>query len=137
MSLPETLVLSVDADGDGAGAAADETYSLYDRLAGANRSVYHSDAHTPILRDTLTFYRTPPKPTVSYYGVQKAAAKFSRDKMVDTPDGGTTRSPGIMELSGSIPIGFTEADRLHLFEEVKAFINSREACEKLFGKGEI
>lgn len=135
MSQPEEITLAVDVDGDGANPAVSEVFSNFERPA--NRSIYHSIAHTPILRDTMTLYRTAPKPTVSFYGVLKCAVKFSMDAMVDTPDGATTRAPGIIELSGSFPVGFSDADRLHLMERVKAFIYNRTACNKLFGKGEV
>ena len=74
MTQPAELTISVDADGDGAGAAADEVWSNFDRLG--NRSIYHSVVHTPVVRDMLTLYRTLPKPTTNFYGVQKSAVKL-------------------------------------------------------------
>lgn len=135
MTQPAVITLSVDADGAGAGAAADENFSNFDRFS--NRSVYHAPGHSTVLRDTLTLYRTLPKPTSIFYGVQKSAAKFSLDVEVDTPSGVTTRSPIIYELSASIPVGASATDILHVEERVKALIYNRDLMIRLFTNGEI
>lgn len=135
MTQPADITLSVDADGSGAGAAADEIYSNFDRFS--NRSLYHAPGHTTVMRDTLTLYRTLPKPTSIFYGVQKSAAKFSKDVEVVSPNGTTTRSPIIYELSASIPVGATAADILHLEERVKALIYNRNLMVRLFINGEV
>lgn len=135
MTQPADITLSVDADGTGANVAVDEIYSNFDRFS--NRSVYHAPGHTTVVRDTLTFYRTLPKPTSIFYGVQKSAAKFSMDVEVNTPTGVTTRSPIIFELSASIPVGATAADILHVEERVKALIYNRDLMIRLFTNGEV
>lgn len=135
MTQPASLVISVDADGTGGGVATDETFSNFDRFA--NRSVYHSAGHTPILRDTLTLYRTLPKPTSIFYGVQKSAAKFSMDVEVATPTGETTRSPIIYELSASVPVGALAADILHMEERIKGLVYLRDCMIRLFTNGEV
>ena len=135
MTQPAELTISVDADGDGAGAAADEVWSNFDRLG--NRSIYHSVVHTPVVRDMLTLYRTLPKPTTNFYGVQKSAVKLSKDVTVDIPNGETTRSPIIFEMSASVPVGADAADVLLLEERIKGLINNRDFMTRLFIKGEV
>lgn len=135
MTQPATIELTVDYDGEGSGTAATEEWSNFDRLS--NRSVYHSDAHTPILRDTLTIYRTLPKPTPTFYGVQKSAVKLSMDVTVAIPNGETTRSPIIFELSASIPVGASSADVLKQEERIKGLIYNRDFMTRLFEKGEV
>lgn len=129
----QTIVLAVDYDGND--VTSNETWSNFDRLT--NKSIYHSDAHTPILRDEMDLYRTMPKETASYYGTQKAAIKFSSDEVVSTPDGSTTRSPGILQLSGSRPVGFSDAGWAKLLERVRAAIQHEDFLVRLFSKGEI
>lgn len=135
MTQPATIEITVDYDGGGVGTPITEEWSNFDRLS--NRSVYHSDAHTPILRDTLTIYRTLPKPTPTFYGVQKSAVKLSLDVSVAIPNGETTRSPIIFEMSASIPVGATPADVLKQEERLKGLIYNRDFMTRLFEKGEV
>jgi hypothetical protein len=124
MAQPDSITLSVDDDGDGL-TPIDEVYTNFDRYG--NRSVYHGSDHTPVVRNTMTLYRTYPKATPSFYGVWKTAAKTSQDLTVDTPIvDGTTRAPAIMATNASIPVGATDEEIMHAVQRHIALLQTDE-----------
>lgn len=133
-SQPSTITLSVDADLDGA-SPADEVYSSFD--TPANRHIYHGENHSPVLRDTMTMYRTLPKRTATFYGVTKSNLKFTMDEVVDTPDGETTTAPGLGGMNFSIPVGFTLAGARHLVARMKACLDKEGFLEELVTQGKV
>jgi hypothetical protein len=96
-----------------------------------NRSVYIGGDHEPGVRDTLTLYRTPPKPTSNFKGVMKSAAKFTADKTVADPVGGNVDAALIGEASFSIPIGVTAADMMILRQRMIALLDDDSIMDDL------
>lgn len=128
MSQPNEIVLAVDE------AANDTlvncTYTNYHRYE--NRSVYISEDHTPLLRDTMTLYRSTPKSNGNFPGVSKTAVKFSKDVEVTGLDGVTTvKSPIIFEVSASIPLGATAADVLIAQQRIVAIMDMSTVIQPL------
>lgn len=107
--LPNVITLAVDKLNDG--NIVNEVLTRFEEQT--NRSVYVGESHSIESRDTCTFYRTLPKPNGNFKGVAKTAFKFSRDLLVLGVDNTTSVSaPLIVEVSFSIPIGATEANKL-------------------------
>lgn len=107
---PDEITLSVDEENDGVGPV-DHVYTRYEEFQ--NRSVYVGANHALDNKDTLTLYRTPPKPNGNFKGVAKTAYKFSKDYEVTGVDGVSTLvSPVIVEVSFSIPVGVSAANVL-------------------------
>jgi len=78
-----------------------------------NRTIYISPVHTLVLPDTLTFYRSPVKPSGNFKGVAKTSAKPSQAILVDGVDTSTEVSaPIIIDVGFSIPVGATPAQVL-------------------------
>jgi hypothetical protein len=77
-----------------------------------NRSTYITPTHTPSNRGMVQLYRTPSKRAGSYLGTSKTMVKVTNDTTVPNADGsGNVVTPIIMELSASVPVGTSEADR--------------------------
>lgn len=111
MSQPSEITLTVDTENDGVDPE-EQVYALYDGSL-QNRSIYIGAAHSLTSRDTLTLYRTAPKPNGNFLGVAKTAAKFSEDITVDGADGvSTLTAPMIREVSYSFPVGTSLAQQL-------------------------
>lgn len=128
MSQPESFTLSVDVTHTS--TPVDQDWSLLDRVG--NRSLYLAESHLPTAKDTLNFYRTFPKPTSVFNGVQKSAFKFSTDKVVTGADGvSQIVAPLIIEVSFSIPVGVDAAALLAGRQRVVALINSDTMMDDL------
>jgi hypothetical protein len=107
---PNDFTLSVDEENDDTGLV-DQDYTRHEEYL--NRSIYIGENHSLSARDTISFYRTPPKPNGNFKGVGKSAFKLSEDFTVVGVDSETTlTSPAIMEVSFSIPVGLTPAQTL-------------------------
>lgn len=106
--LPNEITLAVDELNNG--TSVDEGLTRFEE--NLNRSIYISATHSVESKDTLTFYRTPPKPNGNFKGVAKTAFKFSRDTVVTGVDSTSVTAPIIVEVSFSIPVGVTDADKL-------------------------
>lgn len=107
---PNEITLSVDEQNDGVGPV-NHVFSRFEDFQ--NRSTYVSSDHTIALKDTLGFYRTPPKPNGTFKGVAKTSFKISKDILVAGVDGvSQLTAPIIMEVSFSVPVGATTAQIL-------------------------
>lgn len=125
MALEQTIVLSV-ADSEGLNPVDEE----FDNQTRSDvKGEYISENHTSLVRDTLTTYCTRPKQTSAFYGVDKGAVKFSTDELVGTPQGTTTRAPGIIMVQASKPVGFSDASFSHLEQRIIAFIKAGKLRE--------
>lgn len=128
MSQPTTIALTVDTENSGVTSTLN--YSHFESFA--NRSVYNSEHHDLIMRDTLGLYRTFPKPTDTFRGVGRSAIKFTSDISVPGRDGTSSIvSPLIVEISFSVPVGATEAQIIDLRQRAIALLDSDEIMTPL------
>lgn len=106
---PNTITLAVDLLNTG--VTTDETFTRQEEYL--NRSVYIGTDHSVSLKDTLSFYRSPIKPSGNFPGVAKTSIKFSTDKVIAGVDSTTTLvAPIIFEISASVPVGVSSADQM-------------------------
>lgn len=107
---PNVITLSVDEENDNVGPV-NHVFTRFDEYQ--NRSGYISADHTLSNPDTLTLYRTMPKPNGTFRGVGKTSFKFSKSIVVTGVDGVSQLSaPLIVEVSFSIPVGATSSQIL-------------------------
>lgn len=127
---PNTITLPVDVLNNG--TTVDKVFTRYDEYQ--NRSVYVSPSHTMESRDTLSFYRTQPKPSGNFKGVSKVAAKFSEDKLVTGADGvSQLTAPLIVDIAASIPVGVSWAQVLKKLQEAIALLDQDAIMSPLTG----
>lgn len=107
--LDNVITLSVDEQNDGVGPV-NHVYTRFEE--NLNRTTYIHSTHTLSAKDTLSFYRTLPKPSGNFKGVAKTATKFSKDITVLGADGSNVTAPIIVEVSVSLPVGATAAQAL-------------------------
>ena len=107
---PNLITLAVDQLNDA--TLVDLALTRFDEYQ--NRAVYISESHSIAAPDTLTFYRTIPKPSGNFLGMAKTSYKFSRSITVAGADGSTLIAPQIVEVSFSNPVGATEAQRTEM-----------------------
>jgi len=97
-----TVTLAVDMANTG--TTTDETYRRFDEQN--NRTTYVGPAHSLVLRDQMTLYRTLPKANGNFKGMAKSAIKFTQDISIPGVDAETTITvPHIVEVSFSLPVG--------------------------------
>lgn len=126
--LDNSLTLSVDVAHDS--NLVDITYTRFDELL--NRSVYNSENHNDLKRDTLGFYRTLPKKSGNSRGVKKSAFKLTQDQDVPGVDATTTLvAPAIFDVSSSLPVGTSPAVVMEMRQRLVALINSDVFIKRL------
>lgn len=107
---PNEISLAVDEDNSGSGTT-NHIYTRFEEFL--NRAVYISSSHALDAKDTLSFYRTLPKPSGNFRGVAKTALKFSQDILVTGVDGTSQlTAPIIIEVSCSLPVGASASQAL-------------------------
>lgn len=117
---PNILVLPVDVSNDG--TTTDRSYRRFEEFK--DRSVYVGPNHSYVNPDTLSIYRTEPKPTASSRGISKCAVKLSSKVSVPSSDGVTTvESTLIGHMSFNLPVGLTTAQLLEFRQRVIAAID--------------
>lgn len=127
---PDAITLAVDEENDGVGLV-NHVFSQYDRYN--NRTVFTSANHTAEVKDTLTMYRTPAKVNGNFRGVSKVAVKFSKDTSVLGVDGvSSLKAPIIVEVSCSLPVGATSAEKLIARQRVVALLDRDDIMGPLF-----
>lgn len=99
---------------------------------GANTSRYVSPAHTLSVRDQLDAKRQAPIASGNSLGVQRAAAKVTRDVVVNATSG--EKRPLIVELSTTVPVGCTQAQAEAALDAVSDF-GVLQAMKDLMWKG--
>lgn len=118
--LDNTITLSVDPANDS--NPENQIFTRFDEYQ--NRSVYTGPNHSLSDRETLTFYRTAPKPSGNFKGVAKSSFKISRDVSVEGKDDTTTVAAiELGEVSFSIPIGTTAAEAMELRQRLIAVLD--------------
>lgn len=118
--LDNTVTLSVDEQNDGVGPV-NHVYTRFDE--SQNRTTYIHSTHTLSAKDTLTFYRTLPKPSGNFKGVAKSATKFSKEIAVLGVDGSNITSALIVEVSISLPVGATAAQAMIARQKVVSLMD--------------
>jgi len=122
------ITLAVDEQNDS--NTVDHVYTRADYFQ--NRSLYVSGDHTLEARDTLGFYRTQPKQNGNFKGTAKCSLKISTDKLVDGVDGfSQLTSPIIGEVSFSVPVGVTSADKMIARQLLIAILDDDTVMEAL------
>jgi hypothetical protein len=135
MSQPDEITLAVDEENGGV-TTTDWEYTNDERYL--NRSVYTGPGHTMAAPHTLSFYRTRPKPSGNFLGVEKTAIKISKAESVDGADSvAVYTAPNIGEVSFSLPVGSTTAARKALRMALAAVLMDDDVMDALFAKQSI
>lgn len=114
--LDNILTLSYDADGDGLTPVdvvlrRDQEY--------ADRSVYNfPDAEAG--DHNVAFYRTRPKISGNFRGVERTRQKLTKPVIVTGVDGSSITSAAIGEANFSLPKGMSNADKIAFLQELLA-----------------
>lgn len=104
----DVITLSVDEENDGVGPV-NHVYNRFEEHL--NRSTYIGENHTLMSRNTLSLYRTSPKPSGNFKGVAKTSFKFTKDYVVPGVDESTNiTAPVIVDVGFSIPVGVTATE---------------------------
>lgn len=125
--MSDSMTLHVDVQNNG--HPVDNVYTFFDLYQ--NRAVYQSANHTIASPDTLTLYRTIPKPAGNFPGQAKVAAKFSKQVVVLGNDGTDVSGPIITEISQSYPVGTTSARLLEERQKAVALVDRDDIMDKL------
>lgn len=126
--LANTITVAVDENNTG--TTTDHVFTRFDEFQ--NRSVYIGANHSPEARDNLTFYRTFPKQSGNFRGTCKSSFKISTDKVVNGADGASQIvAPVICEVSFSLPLGTTLADRTVLRQRILSLLDDDALMENL------
>lgn len=117
---PNQITLAVDVANNA--TLVNQDYTRFDQHQ--NRSVYVGANHTSASRNTLALYRSFPKVSGNFRGVDKSSFKITRDITVLGVDGVATLSaPIILEVSFSLPVGTPIATQLELRQIGVAFLD--------------
>lgn len=131
--LANQIIIDVNHDNDdGTTPAIQEVYDRYEEYL--NRSVYVHTGHSLGSKDTLSFYRTPPKPVGSFKGMAKTAIKFSKELVVPDSVGGEVMAPVILHVTASIPVGATQEQKLLMRQRVVGLLNDDTVMNELMDK---
>lgn len=118
--LSNTITLPIDILNNG--TAVNFDYSRYDEYQ--NRSVYISGNHSLVARDSISFFRSFPKPSGNFKGVMKTSFKITKDIQVSGVDGvANLTSPIIIEVKLSLPVGATTAQLIAERQKVIALLD--------------
>lgn len=118
--LSNTITLPIDILNNG--TAVNFEYSRYDEYQ--NRSVYISGNHSLVARDSISFFRSFPKPSGNFKGVMKTSFKITKDIQVSGVDGvANLTSPIIIEVKLSLPVGATTAQLITERQKVIALLD--------------
>lgn len=122
---PNTIAYTFDHDNDG-GTTAAVSVTLTRHAEELNKSTYRTGSHSTEVPDTVNFYRTAAKRSGEFLGAQKVSVKRTKTFEVETASGGATKAPVVGELSFSIPVGVTNAEKLAILMEWIGFLTSSE-----------
>lgn len=117
--LENTITLAVDVANNA--TLVNQAFTRYDEYQ--NRSVYIGPNHSVASPNTMSFYRTQPKPSGNFPGMAKTAFKFSEAQSVTGNDGSTIIAPAIFEGSFALPVGMTAAKQLELRQRGLALLD--------------
>lgn len=106
--LPISITFPVDVANNG--TTVDKVYTRdYDDFS---KSLYKGPSNTLLSRQLLQFQRTPNKVVGNSFGTFRTATKVTVDKMVTARDGTSISQPMILEITTSIPVGVSDADKV-------------------------
>lgn len=132
MPIPEVVTLPVDVANNG--TIVNTVINLFEGIPG--RKEYHFPTHSFTQRDQVTFTRSLPKQNGNFAGTRKSAVKLTKDELVPGVDPSTdVKAPGILEISTSLPVGYTPAAAMQLRQRAIAILDSlfyvdvQEKCE--------
>lgn len=132
MPLAEVITLPVDVANNG--TLVNTPASLFEGVPG--RKEYHFAPHSFTARDQMVFTRSLPKANGNFAGTRKSSVKFTKDQVVPGVDASTeVKAPGILEISASLPVGYTPAAAMELRQRGIAILDSlliidvQEKCE--------
>lgn len=125
----DTITLGVDVANNA--TIVNQAYDRYDEYQ--NRSVYIGPNHSVAAPNTMSFYRTQPKPTGNFPGMAKTAAKFSEAQAVTGNDGSDLVAPAIVEVSFAFPVGTTAAKQKELRQRAIALLDDDVVMDDLNG----
>lgn len=95
---------------------------------------YTGPAHTFTVKDSVEAKRVQPKPTKDFRGVSRPQYKIVRTCVLDD----LTSKDAILTISGSLPVGMTNADVDSLLADAVDLIQLEEAgTHLLFKKNDI
>lgn len=98
-------------------------------------TVYAGPANTFSIKDQIEFKRIAPKPDGSFAGFFKPEIKLVK---TCTLADGVTRKDAIIKLSGSLPVGMTDADLTAMLLDAKDRVTAEHGgATNLFKKGTI
>lgn len=117
--LENIITLAVDKLNNG--TLVNQAFRRFDEYQ--NRTVYTGPSHTLDSKDTMTLYRTPPKPSGNFRGTAKTSIKFSRDSVILGRDGVNVIAPEIGEINFSLPVGTSSADAIILRQRMIAALD--------------
>lgn len=117
--LENIITLAVDQLNNG--TLVNQAFRRFDEYQ--NRTVYTGPSHTLDSKDTMTLYRTPPKPSGNFRGTAKTSIKFSRDSVILGRDGVNVIAPEIGEINFSLPVGTSPADAIILRQRMIAALD--------------
>lgn len=83
---------------------------------------YIGSLKTVTSKDDVALRRTAPKPTAVFSGVGRTSAKLTRT--LTLTGALTPKGDGIVDISVSVPVGFTAADVDALLDDMGAFLAS-------------
>lgn len=87
-------------------------------------NTYAGPTKTLSVVDKIDFKRVMPKPTSTFVGVARPSLKRTRSSVVNAISG--ARLPAIIEVSGSLPVGMTDADIDDLLADTVAALTSAD-----------
>lgn len=83
---------------------------------------YIGSLKTVSVKDDIALRRTQPKSTDTFSGVGRTSAKLTRTLTLTGAK--TTSGDGIVEISVSVPVGFTSADVDSMLNDMGSFLAS-------------
>lgn len=122
---PNTIAYTYDHDNDG-GSTAVVSVTLTRHAEELNKSTYRTGSHVTETPDTLNFYRTAAKRSGDFLGAQKVSVKRTKTFLVESAAGLEIKAPAVSELSFSLPVGVTNAEKLALLMEWIGYLSSSE-----------
>ena len=102
------------------------SYERYDDSQPNKATYIATDEHSDTARSTMDLYRTAPRRQGDSLGVRKSAIKLTRDFAVPTADGiegETNLVPAIVQVSWSLPVGLSDADRADLNDRIVTLVS--------------